>query len=225
MTDETTPPGPADSIEVGKRLVRARGLSSLSLGERLVNQFYRFTWRTPLHALRLKGRYPLKLLTVPEDPVVGNAERGKAMLAGDILFRSEALSVEDCDFSGDGISPAFLDYLHSFVWLRDLTAVGDRVAASAVAERLMRVWLEKHGDHVADPAWRADIWGRRMLSWAAHAPLILSSTDLVYRSSVLNALARGGRHLGPCGRARANRRSAGHRDGRRGRSRVVDAGR
>ena len=48
---------------------------------------------------------------------------------------------------------------------------------------------------VSEPAWRADLWGRRILFWAAHAPLILSSTDLVYRSLVLNTLARGARHI------------------------------
>ena len=59
----------------------------------------------------------------------------------------------------------------------------------------MRKWLSAHGDHVTDAAWRADLWGRRILFWTAHAPLILSSQDLVYRSAVLNALARGARHL------------------------------
>ena len=44
-------------------------------------------------------------------------------------------------------------------------------------------------------AWRADLWGRRILAWTCHAPLILSSGDLIYRSKVLNALARGARHL------------------------------
>jgi uncharacterized heparinase superfamily protein len=39
------------------------------------------------------------------------------------------------------------------------------------------------------------MWGRRILHWTAHAPLILSSTDLIYRSLVLNTLARGARHL------------------------------
>src|SRR3546814_3981710 len=34
-----------------------------------------------------------------------------------------------------------------------------------------------------------------MLFWTAHAPLILSSTDLVYRSLVLNCIARTARHL------------------------------
>jgi uncharacterized heparinase superfamily protein len=34
-----------------------------------------------------------------------------------------------------------------------------------------------------------------MLHWAAYAPLLLSSTDQVYRTSLLNTLARGTRHL------------------------------
>src|SRR5690606_6512963 len=35
----------------------------------------------------------------------------------------------------------------------------------------------------------------RILFWTAYAPYILSSGDIVYRSSVLYALARGARHL------------------------------
>jgi uncharacterized heparinase superfamily protein len=59
----------------------------------------------------------------------------------------------------------------------------------------MRRWLDAHADTVSEPAWRADLWGRRILFWTAHAPLILSSGDLVYRSAVLNTLARGARHI------------------------------
>src|SRR3546814_3843861 len=40
-----------------------------------------------------------------------------------------------------------------------------------------------------------DLCARRLQFWAAHAPLILSSTDLIYRSRVLNTLARGARHI------------------------------
>ena len=60
---------------------------------------------------------------------------------------------------------------------------------------LTRRWLSNHADRVSEPAWRPDLWGWRILFWATHAPLILSSTDLVYRSAVLNGLARGARHL------------------------------
>src|SRR3546814_15644267 len=64
-----------------------------------------------------------------------------------------------------------------------------------MTENLMRRWLHVHADTIADPSWRPDLCVRRLKFWAAHAPLILSSTDLIYRSRVLNTLARGARHI------------------------------
>jgi uncharacterized heparinase superfamily protein len=194
MSDDAPPPD-EDSIEAGKRLVRARGNAGLSLGERLTNQFYRLTWRTPLHALRLRGRYPLKLLAVPDDPIKGDAARGQAMIDGTIIWRSESVPLESYDFSSAGVSASFNDYMQSFAWLRDLAAAGSRAETAPIAEALTQKWIALYAGAVSDVAWRADLWGRRTLFWAAHAPLILSSTDLVYRSAVLNALARGARHL------------------------------
>ena len=57
----------ADGIEQGKRLVRLGGDKGLSLAERLALRFHRLSWKSPLHAFRLKGRHPLKLLAVPDD--------------------------------------------------------------------------------------------------------------------------------------------------------------
>src|SRR3546814_88105 len=96
-------------------------------------------------------------------------------------------------FKVDGA--AFLDYVHRFAWLRDLSSVAPRAQAAPIAENLMRRWLHAHADTIADPAWRPDLCARRLQFWAAHAPLILSSTDLIYRSRVLNTLARGARHI------------------------------
>ncbi len=194
MTEEVTASVEADSIEAGRRLVRARG-EGLSLTEKLTNYFYRLTWKTPLHSIRLKGRYPLKLLAVPDDPVIGNAVIGRAMIDGVIAWHGETVPIADYDFSGEGVTPGLADYMQSFAWLRDLTVGGSRAEAAPVAELLTRKWIERHGNSVTDMSWRADLWGRRIMFWAAHAPLILSSTDLVYRSSVLNSLARGARHL------------------------------
>jgi uncharacterized heparinase superfamily protein len=59
----------------------------------------------------------------------------------------------------------------------------------------MRKWLDAHHETPSEPAWRADNAGWRLLFWTAHAPLILSSSDLVYRSLVLNCIARTARHL------------------------------
>lgn len=185
----------ADGIEEGKRLIRSGGDKGLSLAERLSEYLHRLTWKTPIHGMRLKGRHPLKLIAVPDDPFPGDPRRGQALLEGTLNLRGEIRVIADLDLAAPDFSRAFGDYLHGFLWLRDLSSAAPRRQATPIAEDLMRRWLAAHADKVSEPAWRADLWGRRILLWAAHAPLILSSTDLVYRSLVLNTLARGARHI------------------------------
>lgn len=184
-----------DGIEEGKRLIRHGGSGGLSLAERVSERFRRLAWRTPLHALRLRGRYPLKLIAVPEDPFVGDPRRGNALLEERMAFRGETLAFADLDFAKPSWSAPFGEHLHSFAWLRDLATAAPRAAAAPVAEALMRAWLGVHAEKVSMPAWSAEHWGRRILHSTAHAPLLLSSADLIYRSLVLNTLARGARHL------------------------------
>ncbi len=195
MTQEPPLKPASDSIDEGKRLIRLGGDRGLSLAERISERFQRVAWRTPFHAMRLRGRHPLKLIAVADDPFLGDPVSGNAMLDGRLSFRGEERELAELDFTRPDWSRNFSDYLHSFAWLRDLSTVATRARGAPIAEALMRMWLDAHADKVADPAWRADLWGRRILFWTAHAPLILSSTDLVYRSSVLHALARGARHL------------------------------
>lgn len=192
---EHEPGSGADGVEAGKRLIRTGGDRGLSLADRIAERFQRLTWGTPLHAMRLnKGRHPLKLIAVPDDPFFGDVERGRALLEGAVYLAGEAKEIAKIDFARPNWSPRFDEYLQSFAWLRDLSSVATRVQAAPIGEELMRRWIGTHGEKVTD-AWRADLWGRRVLFWIAHAPLILSASDIVYRSSVLHALARGARHL------------------------------
>lgn len=184
-----------DGIEEGKRLIRVSDDRGLSLAERVANRFYRLTWRTPIHAMRLKGKYPLKLLAVPDDDIPGDPRAGNALRAGFFLFRGMKQSVETLDFAALDVSPAFRDYIHSFRWLRDLATVSTRDQGAPVAEAIMRKWLAAHAEKPSEPAWRADNAGWRLFFWTSQAPLILSSSDLVYRSLVLNCIARTARHL------------------------------
>ncbi|KQM85588.1 heparinase [Sphingomonas sp. Leaf23] len=206
------PPQPIDEprgeIDVGKRLVRQGGGTGLSLSERIAEKLQRLAWRTPLHGLRLKGRHPLKLIAVADDPFFGDVARGQALLRGELMFRGEAVPIDRLGLDRPKFSAAFAEHLHSFAWLRDLSSVAPRVTAVPIAETLMLQWLAAHGERVSEPAWSAHVTGRRMLFWIAHAPLILSSTDLVYRSRVLNTIARAARHLdGEAGKAPAGIRA------------------
>lgn len=195
MNDATPPGRSPDGIEAGKRLIRVGGDRGLSLAERISERFQRLTWRTPIHQMRLKGRHPLKLIAVADDPFMGDVKRGNALLDGMLSYLGETRNIPGLALDKPSFSPRFADYLHSFAWLRDLSSVATRATAAPIAEAVMRQWLEVHAESITDPAWRADLWGRRILFWVSHAPLILSSTDLVYRSRVLHVLARGARHL------------------------------
>ena len=187
---------PADNgIEQGKRLIRVADDKGLSLAQRIANRFYLMSWKTPIHGRRLKGKYPLKLLAVPDDEIPGDPKAGQAIRAGYFLFRGLKQPISALDFERLALIPAFADYLHSFAWLRDLASAATREQGAPVAEAVLRKWLEVHADTPSEPAWRADNAGWRLLFWSAHAPLILSSSDLVYRSLVLNCIARTARHL------------------------------
>ena len=184
----------ADGIEAGKRLVRIGGDVGVSLVERVASQLRLLAWKSPLHRMRLRGRFPLKLITVPADPIAGDASVGAAMMQGQLPHRGETVEIRSLSFAHMQASAQMRDWAQSFAWLRDLSAAAEREQATQLAEPLTRLWLAEHAEF--DPVgWRPDLIGLRLLFWIAHAPLILSSADLVYRSTVLNALARMARHL------------------------------
>jgi uncharacterized heparinase superfamily protein len=174
------------------RTHRATETPGTSLAERLGHGLNRLTWRTPIHKLRLRGRYPLQLVDVPADPIPGSATRGRALIEGRFSYVSESVPTSA---SKQALSPGLTSYYHSFAWLRDLAAATGRRQATPVAEALMRDWLAAHAGSVSEPAWRPDLCGRRILFWAAYAPYLLDTRDGEYRKQVLNALARAARHL------------------------------
>lgn len=184
----------ADGIESGKRLIRLSSDKGSSFAERVANHFYRLTWRTPLHNMRLKGKYPLKLLAVPQDRIFGDARAGKAIRAGHFLFRGQKLPIAELSFAAPMSAP-LAEYLHGFRWLRDLGSGANREQGTPAAEAITRKWLSVHAEKPSEPAWSPENAGWRLLFWASYAPFILSSSDLVYRSLVLTCLARTARHL------------------------------
>jgi uncharacterized heparinase superfamily protein len=190
-------PPAEEPIEPGKRLIRVDDRGG-SLAGRLAWQLQRLSWRAPFQALRLRGRSPLKLVAVPKDPVAGDKAAGEAIARGRFVVRGAAVPVKTVDFGDFSLPGDMIDYLHSFEWLRDLAAAATRERAHKLAEAVVQRWLAAHADAVTEPAWRPDLWGRRILFWTAYAPYILSSRDTGYRALVLNTLARGARHVDLC---------------------------
>ena len=178
----------------GALIVRPKGAGQ-NLFERLSLQFYKLTWRTPLHNGRLKGKVPLRLLAVPHDPLAGNAARGQSLRLGKFHYQGFEQAVEGLDYARLALPPAMTDYIHRFDWLRDLGAATNRADGAPDAAAIADSWLIANGMKTREPAWRVDNAAWRLMNMAAASPFLLTSTDPVYRSRVINHFARVARHL------------------------------
>ncbi|MGL5836981.1 MAG: heparinase II/III family protein [Sphingorhabdus sp.] len=189
----------ADALEGasagGNKLVVRPVGKAQNLAAKVSLMLYQLSWRTPLHKMRITGKLPLKLLAVPADPLPGNEARGTAIRVGKFAFQDMEQSVDPIDYDKLSLPPAFIDYIHRFDWLRDLAAVVNRSEGAPVAAAIAESWLAANADKPRMPAWRIDNCAWRFLNMAGAAPYLLSSSDLVYRSKVLNHFARSARHL------------------------------
>ena len=195
------PPGPpepdlftAPVSPNNERLMRVDGDKGLSLVEKLTAGLHRLSYGTALHRSRLRGRFPLKLLAVPTDPIPGDRATGERIVAGRLPHAGYNPPSRSVRFDDPAAPAAWRDWANSFAWLRDLAAATDRKTGAAITEPIVARWLAAHGEFDA-VTWRPDLLGQRILFCTAYAPYVLSSVDLVYHSAVLNALARWARHI------------------------------
>jgi uncharacterized heparinase superfamily protein len=188
--------GVADSeAPTGSALAMRPISGSRNIAAKVSLLLYQLSWRTPLHNMRLTGKLPLKLLAVPQDPLPADAAHGKAIRMGQFHFQGLSLPIEGADYAKLPVPPAFTDYIHRFDWLRDLAAAANRAEGAPIAASIADHWLGAHAAKASLPAWRIDNSAWRFLNMAAWAPYLLSSSDLVYRSKILNHFARMARHL------------------------------
>ncbi|MBP6380849.1 MAG: heparinase II/III family protein [Sphingorhabdus sp.] len=185
---------PDDKAGANALVVRPAGRLE-NLAARVSLMLYQLSWRTPLHKMRITGKLPMKLLAAPANPLPGDEARGTAIRIGKFLFQGMEQSIDAIDYDKPTLPPAFADYVHRFDWLRDLVATVNRGEGAPLAASITEKWLAANGDRPRMPAWRIDNSAWRFLNMASAAPYLLTSSDLIYRSKILNHFARTARHL------------------------------
>lgn len=184
-----------DDIAGGNSLVVRPVGRAKNFAARVSLMLYQLSWRTPLHKMRITGKMPMKLLAVPDDALPGDVARGTAIRIGKFLYQGMEQPVATIDYDASALPPAFADYVHRFDWLRDLAAAANRTEGASIAAVIAEGWLAANGDKPRLPAWRIDNCAWRLLNMASHAPLLLSNSDVIYRSKILSHFARNARHL------------------------------
>jgi uncharacterized heparinase superfamily protein len=190
MADTGNGEGDADAL----RLTRDLGDRGPSLAERLSDRIDRLSFASPFHRMRLKGRFPLKLIAVPHDPIPGDSATAGRLKGGRLFRDGYGQGMLDGRLDSPEAPAGWRHWVHSWGWLRDLAASDLSAAEVARSEALAKRWLARFHEYDED-AWAPAATGTRILMAIAHAPLVIPGKDHVHRSAVLNGIARWSRHL------------------------------
>ena len=126
------------------RLTRDLGDRGPSLSQRLSDRLDRLSFASPFHRMRLKGRYPLKLVAVPEDPIPGDPAIGQRLKGGRLFRDGYGQGMLEARLDAPDAPASWRQLVHGWGWLRDLAAV-EELNASEIrrAEALAKRWLAR----------------------------------------------------------------------------------
>lgn len=161
---------------------------------RLVAPWDRWTNRLRARRSRLGGP-PEVAETLPEPVMLGDAERGQALVDGAWTARGQTVRTID----GGSIWAAALPdprleaARQACPWLDDLAALGNR-PARMLAQAWVQDWISRYG-RGSGAGWRPELAGQRAMRWTAHARLLTEGLDRASAGRFWRALAGHQRYL------------------------------
>jgi uncharacterized heparinase superfamily protein len=175
------------------RPVMMRTADLPDLVARVRHDVWRVLTAGPFYHHTLVGRVPADLRLRIGERWPGDADRGKAILDGDIEFGGELVRNPAPVWRPRGAGRDWLAHWHGFGWLGDLISAGNDGREAARA--LVHSWLtENVAWHAV--AWRSDVIATRIFAWIVHfEELAGRDSDRPLRRAMLAGLARQVRHL------------------------------
>src|SRR5215469_11019954 len=147
----------------------------------------RVAWRRNWFYRRLlKGQLTDRIVFHPYDALPRRLDDADALLHGKFRFNGEMVEVKDGSiFDKTPPSREWAEALHGFAWLPPLSAAGGE-AARTLATNLISQWLKRNAKY-SEPASSAHVVARRLIHIFAHGRLVLSNSDMLWRSKVFVA--------------------------------------
>lgn len=151
---------------------------------------------------RLGGKLPLQLLAVVDaaDSSVSDAIRSEKRSRGQVLMDGQFGAAPHQISFGDDFwdelpvhHPSFTA-AHNFSWIADIASASTGDGSKKLVQRQVTLWCARY-TRFDQAVWAPAILSRRLINWLIAAPIVMGSTDAIYRSHVLLALSKQLRHL------------------------------
>ena len=148
----------------------------------------------PFYGLSLAADNPTQLEAMPSDPWPGDAEVGRALIAGCFVLAGQTVEDPRPLWTPRGSGRPWRRALHSFGWLRDLRAAGGD-AARRRARELTAAWLARYAASWHPLAWHPTVTSQRLGNWLGHYEFFAASAAIELRHRLLYEMTRQARHL------------------------------
>lgn len=168
-------------------------------GSGVIERFQRAWGESPFYQSQLNGPAPDRLALKPVDPYGADKALGEAVASGRLSIGAQSV---DCEgelerlWTLAGREGPLHDFLHRFVWLRHLAALGQK--GRDPAHRLAEAWFDQNEKWSPD-AWEPYATGERLIHLCCHGQVVIARGDVMWRSRVLTSMARQTRHLARAG--------------------------
>lgn len=171
------------------------------------NRASQMAYNSMLYNWSLKGPVPERMAVKPVDAWPGCMETGRHLCEGALMFEGAQLHIGAQGWEPEGVSDAWMAYMHGFSWLRDLRALscerGMGAVAGTHAKMMIGSWCE-HYQSWHPQSWRMDIMGERLAMWLSSyeffsAVEFFEAGDEEYFQDVFfDSVMRQARHLSRC---------------------------
>jgi len=150
-------------------------------------------FRTRPYRMTLRRRPAVSIRHVCSESWPEDRATGDAILDDALPFFGKTLPLGRAPWTAVPTGPRAASTLHGFAWLGDLAAIGTNAAVERRRE-LVGGWIASDRA-CTDPAWRADVLGRRLAAWMAASEFLLAGSDDGFRRRFLESASMQARHL------------------------------
>ena len=168
-------------------------LTLKALGARIAAPWRRLANRLRARRARI-GWTPAVAGTLPEPLLLGDAERGQALVEGRWTALGSTVETGDGSIWQAALPDRRLEAeRQACPWIDDLAALGNR-GARGRAQAWVQDWITRYG-RGRGPGWRPELAGARAMRWTANAALLTEGLDGASADRFWRALAAHQRYL------------------------------